>query len=180
MGQAEKFIKHGSRDYAFDDTSTSVSTREARGVSLVNRKFAVHATQKDAQLALQHFEADILKINAVLKSKDGQHTGHLEMAKLYISLDDREEAKKELAMAKQLMKEISELETTAMNMDSKSATTSSSALNMDSKSTTTSSLLHTTNDDKSGRISLLYKFNVIKSPATSDDDKQLNIIFDGS
>jgi hypothetical protein len=84
-----------------------------------------------------------------LKSKDGQRTGHLEMAKLYISLDDREEAKKELAMAKQLMKEISELENTAMNMDSKSATTSSSALNMDSKSTTTSSLLHTTNDDKS-------------------------------
>jgi hypothetical protein len=50
--------KARSRDYAFDDTSTSVSTREARGVSLVNRKFAVRATQKDAQLALQHMDSN--------------------------------------------------------------------------------------------------------------------------
>ncbi len=112
-----------SRDYAFDDTSTSVSTREARGVSVVNRKFAVRAAQKDAQLTLQQYEADLLKINSVLKSKHGLHTGHLEMAKLYISLDDKEKAKNELAKATQLMEEISELENVAMKMDCKSTTT---------------------------------------------------------
>ena len=111
--------KAASRDFAFDDLSTSVSSKDTRGVSVVNRKFAVRAAQRDAQLSLQRFEADLLKINSVLKSKHGQRNSHLEMAKLHIALDEKEEAKKELVKTKAAVSEISELEVAAMKMDSK-------------------------------------------------------------
>lgn len=108
--------KAASRDYTFDDTSLSVSSRDARGVGVVNRKFAVRTAQRDAQLSLQQMETDLLKVNSVLKSKHTQRDSHLEMAKLYIQMDDKEEARKEMQAAKATMGEISELEARAMEI----------------------------------------------------------------
>ena len=147
LAESKRNIKHGrdhfrkevakekaaSRDFAFDDLSTSVSSKDTRGVSAVNRKFALRAAQRDAQLSLQHFEADLLKVNSVLKSKHGQRDSHLEMAKLHIALDEKEEAKKELAMAKAAMSEITELEVAAMKMDSKLPTKRANTLAGDAK-----------------------------------------------
>ena len=109
--------KAHKRDYDYDSASTS--SRDVRGVGVQNRKFAVRAAQRDAELSLQHFEADLLRVNSVLRSKQSQRDSHMELVKLHIALGEMEEAKKELALAKASMTEIASLEEKAMNLDSK-------------------------------------------------------------
>lgn len=109
--------KAQKRDYDYD--SASISSRDVRGVGAQNRKFAVRSAQIDAELSLQHFEADLLRVNSVLRSKQSQRDSHMELVKLHIALGETEEAKKELALAKASMTEIASLEEKAMNLDRK-------------------------------------------------------------
>ena len=109
--------KAQKRDYNYDSASTN--SRDVRGVGVEHRKFAVRAAQIDAELSLQQFEADLLRVNSVLKSKQSQRDSHMELVKLHIALGETEEAKKELALAKESMTEIASLEEKAMNLDSK-------------------------------------------------------------
>ena len=117
------------RDFAFDDMSTSVTSKDMRGIGHATKTFVVAAAQKDAQLALHCFENSLLKVNSVMKSKHSQHDIHMELAKLYMAMGDKVEAKKELELAKVSMTEISALEDVAMNLKDESKNTQSGEAN---------------------------------------------------
>lgn len=110
------------RDFAFDDMSTSVTSKDMRGLGQATKTFVVRAAQREAQLSLQRFENSLLKVNTVMKSKQGQRDSHMELVKLHMAMGDTDEAKKELALAKASMTEIAELETITMNLDATTAT----------------------------------------------------------
>ena len=59
--------KAQKQDYNYNIASTI--SRDVHGVGVQNRKFAVHGAQRDAELSLQHFEAALLCVNSVLRSK---------------------------------------------------------------------------------------------------------------
>ena len=99
------------RDFTFNDMSTSVTSKDMRGLGQATKTFVVRAAQRDAQLSLQRFENSLLKVNTVMKSKHGQRDSHMELAKLHMAMGDTDEAKKELALAKASMTDIAELET---------------------------------------------------------------------
>ncbi len=69
------------RDFAFDDMSTSVTSKDMKGLGHATKTFVVAAAQKEARLAIHHFENSLLKVNSVMKSKHSQHDSHMELAK---------------------------------------------------------------------------------------------------
>ena len=120
-------IKNGreeslGRDFSFNDMLTSVTIKDMRGLGQATKTFVVCAAQREAQLSLQRFENSLLKVNTVMKSKQGQRDSHMELVKLHMAMGDTDETKKELALAKASMTEIAELETITMNLDATTAT----------------------------------------------------------
>ncbi len=55
-----------------DNPSFDVSSKDDRGVGASNKKFAERFNQRETQLYHQQFDAEVRKLDSVLRSKGGQ------------------------------------------------------------------------------------------------------------
>ena len=98
-----------------------MSCCDAHDIGAVNRKYVMQIAQRNEALALQWFEADLMKVSMVMKSKQSQCDSHVEIVKLHITLGEKD-VKKEVALAKEAMLEITVIEATAMELGKNVAT----------------------------------------------------------
>lgn len=113
--------KNKSRDHEFDNFSSSdVDGRDARGVGSANRKFLVRSAQRESQLSNQQFEAEIVRLNIILRSKSGTRDARLRMFDAYTQSGQMEKAEAAMASAEAVIEEIEEVEKQLLQLQNKS------------------------------------------------------------
>lgn len=127
------------RDFAFNDMSSiggsSVGgSKNIRGVGVENRKFVARFAQKNAQLSLQQYEADVLKMNLVSMSKAKQRDANLVIANLYKDMGDKEGAIASIADAKFEMAQINDIDSQMMALKNTTAAVLSKTTSEDATS----------------------------------------------
>jgi hypothetical protein len=105
--------KLARRDLSFDplDSSSDPSNSDRgsmRGVGAEHKNFIAQQTRIGKQLSNQMFEAEVLRINTVLRLKGGQCDRHLKLHELLTTAGQSEQAALTLV---NLMKEMAEIKT---------------------------------------------------------------------
>ena len=108
--------KSARRDLSFDpsDGSSDLSDGDSgvsmRGIGAEHKKFIAQQTQIGKQLSNQMFEAEVLRINTVLRSKGGQCDRYLKLHELLTKAGQSEQAALTLVNLTTEMAEIKTLE----------------------------------------------------------------------
>ena len=97
----------GGSDLSDGDSGSGVSMR---GIGAEHKKFIAHQTQIGKQLSNQMFEAEVLRINTVLRSKGGQCDRYLKLHELLTKAGQSEQAALTLVNLTTEMAEIKTLE----------------------------------------------------------------------
>ena len=124
----EAQAKNAQREYAFNDLTGSKSSSDLRGVGADSRKFVVLHAQKNAQLSIQQYEADVMKLNMASKSRSGQRDANLEIAKIFKDLGDIDEVKAAVANARADMAAINDIDTKLIELRNNDASGGSGVL----------------------------------------------------
>lgn len=125
------------REYAFNDLTGSKAISDLRGVGADTRKFVVLHAQKNAQLSIQEYEADVMKFNMASKSRSGQRDANLEIAKIFKDLGDIDEVKAAVASAREDMAAINKIDTQLMELRNKGADGGTSPTNREQSTSPT-------------------------------------------
>jgi hypothetical protein len=136
----KKAIQHS---YGFNNSSTDGSNDDVKAVLSATSKFAERSNRRNLQFSHQQDEADVIKLNSVirskscqrfsrqqdeadlikldtvLRSKSGQRDALIRMAQLYNTLGDNERARSELERAGEVISAISNIEEDLMQRRTK-------------------------------------------------------------
>ena len=107
------------RSYDFDNSSIDVSKNDVTALLSATSKFAERSSQQNAQFSRQQVEADLIKLNCVLRSKSGQRDSLIQMAHLYNTLGDNDKARLELERAGEVISAIDNIEEDLMQRRTK-------------------------------------------------------------
>jgi hypothetical protein len=110
------------RDFAFNDLNSAAGSKDIRGVGADNRKFVASYVQKNAQLSLQQYEADVLKLNLVSQSKGKQRDANLAIANLLKDMGDKDRALASINDAKYEMSQINDIDAQMMELKNNNIT----------------------------------------------------------
>lgn len=110
------------RDFAFNEMYSAAGSKDIRGVGADNRKFVASYAQKNAQLSLQQYEADVLKLNLVSQSKGKQRDANLAIANLLKDMGDKDGALASINDAKYEMSQINDIDAQMMELKNNNIT----------------------------------------------------------
>ena len=121
--KANEKQKSAERDF---DLGQNKAPHQGRGLALGadNQKEVAKMAQNQAKLCNQAYDSEIVKRDMLIKSKSGQVTAVMQLAKMYQDMGNKEKALEKMAEVEDLLVQIKSIETELHNLKSDSAANS--------------------------------------------------------